>query len=149
MCVCVCVSIYVCIHVYVCVYICACMYICVCECVYKCACVCIYARVWESVCACMYVCIFMYICVNAYVCIHACACECICRVFANGPADHGSILGRVIPKTQNMVLDAALHNTHDKIRIKGKVEQSREEVTPSPKPWCCSYCKESLWVSLD
>ena len=41
--------------------------------------------------------------------------------------DLGSILGRVIPKTQKMVLDAALLNTqHYKVRIKGKVEQSRE-----------------------
>ena len=39
----------------------------------------------------------------------------------------GSIPGRVIPKTQKMVLDAALLKTqHYKVRIKGKVEQSRE-----------------------
>ena len=45
------------------------------------------------------------------------------RVFANGPGDLGSIPGRVIPKTQKMVLDATLLNTqHDKVRIKGKVE---------------------------
>ena len=49
------------------------------------------------------------------------------RVFANGLGDRGSIPGRVMPKTQNMVLDAALLNTqHYKVRIKGKVEQSRE-----------------------
>ena len=49
------------------------------------------------------------------------------RVFANGPRDRGSILDRVIPKTQKMVLDAALLNIqHYKVRIKGKVEQSRE-----------------------
>ena len=42
------------------------------------------------------------------------------RVFANGP-------GQVITKTQEMVLDATLLNTqHYKVRIKGKVEQSRE-----------------------
>ena len=47
--------------------------------------------------------------------------------FANGPGDQGSILGQVIPKTQKMVLNAALLNTqHYKGRIKGKVEQSRE-----------------------
>ena len=52
-------------------------------------------------------------------------------MFANGPGDQGSIPGRVIPKTQKMVLDAALHNTqHYKVRIKGKVEQSREGVAP-------------------
>ena len=33
------------------------------------------------------------------------------RVFANGPGDRGSIPGRVIPKTQKMVLDAALLST--------------------------------------
>ena len=47
----------------------------------------------------------------------------ISRVFANGPGDHGSMPGRVIPKTQKVVLDAALLNTqHYKIGIKGKVE---------------------------
>ena len=39
------------------------------------------------------------------------------RVFANGPGDRG----RVIPKTQKMVLNAALLNTqHYKVEIKGK-----------------------------
>ena len=33
------------------------------------------------------------------------------KVFANGPGDLGSIPGRVIPKTQKMVLDASLLNT--------------------------------------
>ena len=41
--------------------------------------------------------------------------------------DRGSIPGRVIPKTQKMVLNATLLNTqHYKVWIKGKVEQSRE-----------------------
>ena len=44
------------------------------------------------------------------------------RVFANGPGDRGSILGRIIPKSQRMVLDAALLNTqHYRVRIKSKV----------------------------
>ncbi len=47
------------------------------------------------------------------------------RVFTNGPGDQGSIPGRVIPKTQKMVLDVILLSTqHYKVRIKGKVEQS-------------------------
>ena len=51
----------------------------------------------------------------------------ISRVFANDPGDQGSMPGRVIPKTQKMVFDAALFNTQNyKLRIKGKVEQSRE-----------------------
>ena len=45
----------------------------------------------------------------------------------NGPRDWGSIPGRVIPKTQKMVLDSALLNTQlNKVRIKSKVESSRE-----------------------
>ena len=72
------------------------------------------------------------------------------RVFANGPGDLGSIPGRVIPKTQKMVLDASLLNTqHYKVRIKGKVEQSREGVAPSPTHLCSSYRKGSLRVTLD
>ena len=55
------------------------------------------------------------------------------RVFANGPEDLGSILGRVIPKTQKMVLDAPLLNTqHYKVQIKGKVEQYRERSSALP-----------------
>ena len=55
------------------------------------------------------------------------------RVFANGPGDLGSIPGRVIPKTQKMVLDASLLNTqHYKVRIKGKVEQSKEGSSALP-----------------
>ena len=72
------------------------------------------------------------------------------RVFANGLGDLSSIPGRVIPKTQKMVLDASLLNTqHYKVWIKGKVEQSREGVAPSPTPWCSSYRKGSLRVTLD
>ena len=56
----------------------------------------------------------------------------VVRMFTNGQGDLGSIPGRVIPKTQKMVLDASLLNTqHYKVQIKGKVEQSREGVAPS------------------
>ena len=55
------------------------------------------------------------------------------RVFANYPGDLGSIPGRVIPKTQKMVLDATLLKTqHYKVRIEGKVEQSRERSSAPP-----------------
>ena len=55
------------------------------------------------------------------------------RVFANDPKDWGSIPGRVIPKTQKMVLEATLLNTqHYKVRIKGKVEQSTERSSAFP-----------------
>ena len=49
------------------------------------------------------------------------------RVIANKLGDRFLIPGRGILKTQKMVLDISLFNTqHYKIRIKGKVEQSRE-----------------------
>ena len=49
------------------------------------------------------------------------------RVFTDGLGDLGWILGWVVPKTQKMLLDAILLNTqHYKVRIQGKVDQSRE-----------------------
>ena len=49
------------------------------------------------------------------------------RGFTNDAGDQVSIPGRVIPKTQKIVLDAALLSTQRyKVTIKGKVEQSRE-----------------------
>ena len=55
------------------------------------------------------------------------------RVFANGPGDLGSIPGWVIPKTQKMVLDAGLLIArHYIVRIKAKVEQSRERSSTVP-----------------
>ena len=48
-------------------------------------------------------------------------------VLTNCPGDVGSIAGRVIPKTQKMVLDADFLSTQRyNVRIKGKVKQSRE-----------------------
>ena len=55
------------------------------------------------------------------------------RVFTNGPGDLCSISGRVIPKTQKMVLDSSLLNTqHYKVRIKVRVEQPRERSSALP-----------------
>ena len=55
------------------------------------------------------------------------------RVFANGPGDLGSITDRVIPKTQKMVLDATLLNAqYYEVRIKGKMEQTRERNSAFP-----------------
>ena len=55
------------------------------------------------------------------------------RVFANGPGDLVSIPGRVIPKTQKMVLDASLFNIQRyRVLIKGKVVQSRERSSALP-----------------
>ena len=55
------------------------------------------------------------------------------REFINGLGDLGSIPSRDIPKTQKMSLDAALLNTqHCNVRIKYKVEQSRERSSALP-----------------
>ena len=63
-------------------------------------------------------------------------------VFANGPKDQGSIPGRVIPKTQKMVLDAALlYTQHYKVRIKSEVVQFSERSR--------SYRKGSFRVTVD
>ena len=53
----------------------------------------------------------------------------------NGPGDLGSIPVRVIPKTLKMVLDTSLlHSQQYKVRIKSKVEQSREKSSSLPYP---------------
>ena len=55
------------------------------------------------------------------------------RVFARGLKDRSSVPGRFIPKTQKMVLDTSLLRTqHYKVRIKGKVEQSRGRSSALP-----------------
>ncbi len=64
------------------------------------------------------------------VCVHI---GIMVRLFANNPRDRGSVPGRVIPKTQKMVLYASLVNTqHSKVWIKGKVDQSRERSSALP-----------------
>ena len=46
------------------------------------------------------------------------------RMFGNGPVDKDSIKGRDLPKTQKMVTQ------YYKVKIKGKVEQSRRSALP-------------------
>ena len=135
---CMCMSVILCVpctRMYICVvYICFVriwmylLYVCVCVCVCVCACVCM-SLLTHLYCMCMYVCMWVFV-----LCMHVCflgVCVCgrkllVC-MFANGPGDRGSIPGRVIPKTLKMVLDAALLNTqHYKVKLKGKVEQSKE-----------------------
>ena len=54
-------------------------------------------------------------------------------VFTNGPGGLGSIAGRIIQKTLKMVLDTSLLNNQQyKVRIKGKLEQSRERSSALP-----------------
>ena len=51
-------------------------------------------------------------------------------MFTNYPGDQGSIPGRIIPKTQKMVLNAALLNTHHyKVMIKSKVDQRPQHLS--------------------
>ena len=51
--------------------------------------------------------------------------------------------GQVIPKTQKMVLDSSLFNTqYYKVRIKGKVEQSKERSSTLP------YTHPQLWSTM-
>ena len=67
-------------------------------------------------------------------------------MFSNGPGDLGSIPGHVVPKTLKLVLDTSLLNTQQyNVRIKGKVEQSREWIAHFPTPQCSSYWKEAFW----
>ena len=67
------------------------------------------------------------------------------RVFAYGPGDWGSIPGKVIPKTQKMVLDASLLNT----QYYKVWSNPGNGVALFPTSQCSSYCKGSLWVTLD
>ena len=73
------------------------------------------------------------------------------RAFANGPGDRDSIPGQVIPKTQKMVLDAALlYTQHHKVCIKGKVEQSRDrkELRPPLQLGVEAIKKGAFWWPL-
>ena len=93
--------------------------------------------------------VYIYVC--AGLCVYICACiGLMSRVFANGLEDRGSILGRVIPKIQIIVLDVTLLNTqHYKVRINRKLEQSKEEKRSLVTPWCSSYSKGIFRVPLD
>ena len=65
-------------------------------------------------------------------------------MFANGPGDLDSILGRVIPKTFKMVLDTSLLNTQQyKVFIKGK------GVAPLLHLGVVAIEKEIIRVTLD
>ena len=71
-------------------------------------------------------------------------------MFANGSRDLGSIPGRVIPKTLEMVLDTSCL-TLSNIRYVSSVKWNNpgKGVAPSPTPRCSSYWKGSLLVVLD
>ena len=71
------------------------------------------------------------------------------RVFTNGPGDLGSIPGRVISRLKKWYLILPCLTQHYKVKIKGKVERSRERSSAPSTPWCSSYRKGSLRVTLD
>ena len=65
--------------------------------------------------------------------IYICTIGLLGRVFVNGPGERGSILDRVISRTLKMALDISKRNTqHYKVRIKSKVEQSKERNSTLP-----------------
>ena len=49
----------------------------------------------------------------------------------------------------NNISNILFNIQHYKVRLKDKVEQSREEVAPSTTHQCSSFWKESLQVTLD
>ena len=74
----------------------------------------------------------------------------IFRVFTIGPGDRDSIPGRVIPKIQKKVLDASLFNTqHYKLRVTGKVEQSRKRNSALSNTSGYKLLKRSLRVTCN
>ena len=72
------------------------------------------------------------------------------RVFTNGPGDLGSIPGRVIPKTQKRYLMPPCL-TLNIIRQGSRVKwvNPGKGVAISRTPWCSSYRKRNLRVTLD
>ena len=79
-------------------------------------------------------------CYDAFKCKEYRAIGLMSRVFANGLEDRGLFPDQVVPKTPKIVLDAALLSTqHYKVKIKGKVKQSREWNSTPATQWCSSY----------
>ena len=72
------------------------------------------------------------------------------RVFTNGPGDHGSIPGRVIPKIKKWYLVPPCL-TLSIVRYGSRVKwvNPGKGVAPSLTSRCSSYRKGNLWVTLD
>ena len=85
----------------------------------------------------IYIYIYIYIIIMPviyiYIYIYIYITSIMIRGFTNGLEDRGSISGHIIPKTQKMVFQASLLNTqHYKVRIKGKMEQSKKKNSALP-----------------
>ena len=127
--------IYICIYKYIFMHISEYAYIYIYTYAYMHKHICIYTHIYIymhiHICIHIYIYIYIYI-YNRFIAL-------VGRVFANSPGDLCSIPGHVIPKSFKMVLDTSLLNSQlYKVRIKGKVEQSREGVAPYPTLWCRS-----------
>ena len=71
-------------------------------------------------------------------------------VFANCPENLCSIPGKVIPKTEIWyVMPPCLTLSIKKYRSRVKWSNPWKGVAPSPIPWCSSYRKGSLRVTID
>ena len=74
----------------------------------------------------------------------------VVSMFANGPGDRGSILGRIISKTKKWYLIPPMLNTqNDQVQIKRKWSNPGKRVAPSLTPQCSTYSKGSLRIALD
>ena len=70
-------------------------------------------------------------------------------MFTNCPGDWCSIPDQDIPRTQKMVLDTSLLNTqHNKVHIKGKMEQSKERSNRLLYTLLNSYGQLSIIISI-
>ena len=70
------------------------------------------------------------------------------KMFANDQGDRSSIPGRVLPKTQKIVIDTSLLKTqHYNVRIKGKWNHPRKVIALSSTPQCNSYRKRGVFGS--
>ena len=84
----------------------------------------------------------MYVCV--YICLYVLT---LWLVYATWPKGRDSIPGRVLPKTQRLVLDSSLLNTQPyTVQIKGKWSNTGKLLAPLTSP-CSSYWNTSLRVA--
>ena len=95
----------------------------------------------------LYISVIVFLCYTTYIYIYM---TIMVKVFANGSGDQGSISGQVIQKTQKMVCDTFLLNTHPWLVLyNAKWIYPKKGVVTSPKPWWSSYEKGSFQVALD
>ena len=116
----------------------------------------IYIYIYEILCACTYIIhththththtyiyIYIYIYISRLISL-------VGRVFAKSPGDLGPSSGRLISKTFKIVLlPPCLTLCIIRYVSRVKCRNSGEGVAPSATPWCSSYWKRSLRVTID